>query len=101
MSAITRDTGEGERCEAARDNPSNRANSARRRVYPLLMIDGVYRMSFAMGLAVYALPACSASISRHRARVRVRRARQAFQQTITQSSADTCPRHDEPRREQP
>lgn len=67
--------------------------AVRRKLYPALMIAGVYRMSFAMGLAVYALPTCGASISngitRHRARLKVRDASWAFRQTFTHARATT------------
>ena len=107
MSAIGREAargaGEGARGKvaSAREIPSNEAIAARTGVYPLLMIGGVYRMSFAMGLAVYALPGLPPSISRHRARVKMRRARHALRRTMTQSSADicradVCPRDHEP-----
>lgn len=60
------------------------------------MIGGVYRMSFAMGLAVYALPQLPPSTSRHRARVKVRRARRAFAKTFIEHGADVGPREQEP-----
>ncbi|MEH2513462.1 hypothetical protein V1291_004816 [Nitrobacteraceae bacterium AZCC 1564] len=81
---------------AARVIPLNKAISAQGYVYPLLMIGGVYRASFAMGLAVYALPALPASTCRHRARLHVRRARHALRQTFNPSSADMSPRDHEP-----
>lgn len=91
MSAAERECGDGVRDDAApaRVTPLNRAVSARKRVYPLLMIDGVYRASFAMGLAVYALPSLPAStrISRHRARVSVRRASHALR-ALDETNAD-------------
>lgn len=106
MSARDQETAQ-ERGEGARDKatstrviPLNQAISARRSVYPLLMIGGVYRMSFAMGLAVYALPArgaCpSASISRHRARTRVRSTVHALRKTFTPSRADISPHNHQP-----
>lgn len=103
-------TGEGE-CARERDAtrgeavaapviPANRAISAQPRVYPLLMIAGVYRMSFAnlqegWGLAVYALPACallpSNGITRHRARVKARDAQRAFRNTFIDCNTDITP----------
>ena len=110
MSARTdaqRNAGEVPRGEDARRKPAICGRketysglAVRRKLYPLLMIEGVYRMSFAMGLAVYALPACGAStsngITRHRARLKVRDAWWAFQRTFTDDSADARPRDHKP-----
>jgi hypothetical protein len=49
-----------------------------RALYPLLMIGGVYRSSFAMGVASYALPRTSPTASRHRVRNAVRAARKSL-----------------------
>lgn len=102
MTAREFSAGEGVRGEAASASVTsfNQAISAQRHVYPLLMIGGVYRMSFAKlqegpRLAVYALPACVTSISRHRARMRVRSSVHALRRSIDETGADVSPRHDE------
>jgi hypothetical protein len=79
-----------------RVTPTDKAIPAHRHVYPLLMIGGVYRASFAMGLAVYALPQLAPSISRHRARMRMRSAQHAFRRRFTETGADICPREQDP-----
>jgi hypothetical protein len=100
MSARELNAGEGVWGEAtcSLGIATNKAITAHIRVYPLLMINGVYRMSFAMGLAVYALPQLAPSISRHRARMRIRSAQHAFRRRFTETGADIGPREQDPLR---
>jgi hypothetical protein len=67
---------------------SHHEQCGRELLYPLLMIGGVYRTSFAMGVSSYALPRISPTASRHRVRKTVRAARK----TLIEQFAHARPR---------
>lgn len=67
---------------ASQGTQSGRALDAGRGVYPYLMLNGVRRDGFALGLNFYSLPSCPESSSRYRLRKAVRAARQAFRSLV-------------------
>ena len=63
---------------ASQGTQSGRALDAGRGVYPYLMLNGVRRDGFALGLNFYSLPSCPESSSRYRLRKAVRTARHTY-----------------------